>query len=143
MITNAKMNIVDSPQNESNHIDGLVYYVLFNNLGRSSAHHRCTDDFATIRSHLVLFSAALVERVKSIPVHSTLLSSHLFLFLPLLFPLTVLCRSTLLDQNTLRRGKTTLVFVFDKGQAIIMFSNSCLDLSANLFIGYLVLVRNV
>ena len=48
-----------------------------------------TDEFATIPFHLVLFSAALVELAKSIPVHSLILSSHLFLCLPLFFPFTV------------------------------------------------------
>ena len=42
-----------------------------------------TDEFATIPSHLDLFSAALVELAKSIPVHSLILSSHLFFCLPL------------------------------------------------------------
>ena len=52
-----------------------------------------TDEFATIPFHLVLFSAALVELAKSIPVHSLILSSHLFFCLPLfLFPFTVPCR---------------------------------------------------
>ena len=49
-----------------------------------------TDEFATIPFHLVLFSVALVELVKSIPVHSLILSSHLFFYLPLFpFPFTV------------------------------------------------------
>ena len=42
-----------------------------------------TDEFATIRFLLDLFSAALVELAKSIPVHSLILSSHLFFCLPL------------------------------------------------------------
>ena len=42
-----------------------------------------TDEFATIRFYLELFSAALVELAKSIPVHSLILSSHLFYCLPL------------------------------------------------------------
>ena len=41
-----------------------------------------TDEFPTIPFHLVLFSAALVEVTKSIPVHSIILSSHLFFCLP-------------------------------------------------------------
>ena len=49
-----------------------------------------TDEFATIPFHFVLFSAALVELAKSIPVHSLILSSHLFFCLSLfLFPFTV------------------------------------------------------
>ena len=52
-----------------------------------------TDEFATIPFHLGLFSAALVELAKSIPVLSLILSSHLFFCLPLfLFPFTVPCR---------------------------------------------------
>ena len=52
-----------------------------------------TDEFATIPFHLDLFSAALVELTKSIPVHSLILSSHLVFCLPLfLFPFTVPCR---------------------------------------------------
>ena len=52
-----------------------------------------TDEFATIPFHPDLFSAALVALAKSIPVHSLILSSHLFFCLPLfLFPFTVPCR---------------------------------------------------
>ena len=52
-----------------------------------------TDEFATIPFYLDLFSASLVELAKSIPVHSLILSSHLFICLPLfLFPFTVSCR---------------------------------------------------
>ena len=52
-----------------------------------------TDEFSTIPFHLDLFSAAPVELAKSIPVHSLILSSHLFFCLPLfLFPFTVPCR---------------------------------------------------
>ena len=51
-----------------------------------------TDELATIPFHLVLFSAAKVGLAKSIPVHSLILSSHLFFCLPLFFPFTVPCR---------------------------------------------------
>ena len=51
-----------------------------------------TDEFTTIPFNLGLFSAALVELAKSIPVHSLILSSHLFFCLPLFFPFTVPCR---------------------------------------------------
>ena len=50
-----------------------------------------TDDVATIPFHLSLSSAALRESLNSIPVHSLMLSSHLFC-LPLLAPFTVPCR---------------------------------------------------
>ena len=68
-----------------------------------------TDEFATIPFHLVLFSAVLVELAKSIPVHSLILSSHLFFCLPLfLFPFTVPCRIVFVDQKTLKHGQTIL-----------------------------------
>ena len=61
-----------------------------------------TDEFETIPFHLVLFSAALVELAKYIPVHSLVLSSHHFICLPLfLFPFTVPCRLSLLNLNHL------------------------------------------
>ena len=51
------------------------------------------DEFATNLFYLVLFSAALVELAKFIPVHALILSSYLFFCLPLfLFPFTVPCR---------------------------------------------------
>ena len=51
-----------------------------------------TDEVATIPFHLDLFSAAQVDLAKSIPVHSLILSSHLFFCLPLFhFPFTVPC----------------------------------------------------
>ena len=70
----------------------MFYSILSHSIGRSPGHHRCIcyNPF-----HLVLFSAALrlVELTKSIPVHSLILSSHLFFWLPLLiFPFTVPCR---------------------------------------------------
>ena len=52
-----------------------------------------TDDVATIPGHLSLSSAALRESPNPIPVHSLMLSSHLFFCLPLLLaPFIVPCR---------------------------------------------------
>ena len=52
-----------------------------------------TDDNATIPFHHSLSSAALRESPNPIPVHSLMLSSHLFFCLPLLHaPFTVPCR---------------------------------------------------
>ena len=79
------------------------------------------DEFATISFHLVLFSAALVELAKSIPVHSLILSSHLFFCLPLfLFPFTVICRSVFAKPEDLETWPNHLSFRFltrvsDKG----------------------------
>ena len=69
-----------------------LFYSLFYPI-TLGGHWGTTDEFATIPFHLDLFSAALVELAKSIPVHSLILSSHLFFCLPLfLFPFTVPCR---------------------------------------------------
>ena len=72
-----------------------------------------TDEFATIPFHLVLFSAALVELAKSIPVHSLILSSHLFFCLPLFLFFLSLCLVglSLLNQKTLKHGQNILASV--------------------------------
>ena len=73
-------------------IDFTLPFFSFNphNLGRLLV---IPDDFATIPFHLVLFSTALLELAKSIPVHSLILSLSLFSLLPLLlFPFIVLYR---------------------------------------------------
>ena len=72
-----------------------------------------TDEFATIPFHLDLFSAALVELAKSIPVHSLILSSHLFFCLPLfLFPFTVPCRIVFAKPKDLETWPNHLSFRF-------------------------------
>ena len=72
-----------------------------------------TDEFATIPFHLDLFSAALVELAKSIPVHSLILSSHLFFCLPLfLFPVTVPCRIVFAEPEDLETWPNHLSFCF-------------------------------
>ena len=72
-----------------------------------------TDEFATIPFHLDLFSAALVELAKSIPVHSLILSSHLFFCLPLfLFPFTVPSRIVFAKPEDLETWPNHLSFRF-------------------------------
>ena len=72
-----------------------------------------TNEFATIPFHLDLFSAALVELAKSIPVHSLILSSHLFFSLPLfLFPFTVPCRIVFAKPEDLETWPNHLSFPF-------------------------------
>ena len=71
------------------------------------------DEFATIPFHLDLFSAALVELAKSIPVYSLILSSHLFFCLPLfLFPFTVPCRIVFAKLEDLETWPNHLSFRF-------------------------------
>ena len=63
--------------------------------------------------HLDLFSAALVELAKSIPVHSLILSSHLFFCLsPFLFPFTVPCRIVFAKPEDLETWPNHLSFRF-------------------------------
>ena len=101
-----------------------------------------TDEFATIPFHLDLFSAAQVELAKSIPVHSLILSSHLFFCLPLfLFPFTVPCRIVFAKPEDLETWPNHLSFRFLTRVRSSSYSpNSCLDLSVNLLIGNMVLI---
>ena len=101
-----------------------------------------TDEFATIPFHLDLFSAALVELAKSIPVHSLILSSHRFFCLPLfLFPFTVPCRIVFAKPEDLETWPNHLSFRFlTRVRSSSNFSTGCLDLSANLLIGNMVLI---
>ena len=71
-----------------------------------------TDDFATSFLHLFLFSTALWDLPSSRPVHSLMLSSHLFLCLPcLLPPFTVPCKMLWPDLMNGKHDHTTAVCV--------------------------------
>ena len=86
------------------------------NLGRSSG---TTDELAIIPFYLVLFSAALVELAKSIPVHYLILSSYLFFCLSF-FLLLSLCpvELSLLNQKTSKHGRTILASVSWPGSGV-------------------------
>ena len=72
-----------------------------------------TDEFATIPFCLVLFTVTLSELAKSIPVHSLILSSHLFCCLPLLlFPFTVPYRTVFAKPEDLETWPNHLSFRF-------------------------------
>ena len=72
-----------------------------------------TDDVATIPFHPSMSSAALRESPNSIPVHSLMLSSHLFLCLPLLLaPFTVPCRTDFAIPEDLEMWPYNLSFCF-------------------------------
>ena len=59
-----------------------------------------TDDFATTFLHFSLFSTALWDLTNSRPVHSLMLSFHLFLYLPCLLPsFTVPCKMVLAEPD--------------------------------------------
>ena len=105
--------------NKSGTIEGIYACTLYFYLSilfypiTLGGHRGTTDDFATIPFHLDLFSAALVELAKSIPVHSLILSSHLFFCLPLfLFPFTVPCRIVFAKPEDLETWPNHLSFRF-------------------------------
>ena len=86
----------------------LFYSILFYSIITLEGSRGTTDKFATIPFHLVLFSAALVELAKSIPVNSLILSSHLFFCLPLfLFPFSVPCRIVFAKPEFLTRVRSS------------------------------------
>ena len=75
--------------------------------------HCTTDDVATIPFHHSLSSAALREFQNPIPVHSLMLSSHLFFCLPLLLvPFTVPCRIVFAMPEDLEMWPYHLSFLF-------------------------------
>ena len=68
----------------------FVRYLISSQSFNLGGHRGTTDDVATIPFHPSLSSAALRESPNPIPVHSLMLSSHLFFCLPLLLaPFTV------------------------------------------------------
>ena len=72
-----------------------------------------TDDVATIPFHPSLSSAALRVPPNPIPVHSLMLSSHLFFCLPLLLaPFTVPCRIVFAMPEDLEIWPYHLSFLF-------------------------------
>ena len=91
-----------------------IFNVLFYSIPITLGGRRgTTDEFATIPFHPDLFSAALVELAKSIPVHSLILSSHLFFCLPLfLFPFSVPCRIVFAKPEDLETWPNHLSFRF-------------------------------
>ena len=83
-----------------------------------------TDDFTTSFLHFSLFSTALWDLPNSRPVHSLMLSFHLFLCLPcLLPPLTMPCMMVLATWWT---GDMTIPLQFASlydGQEVFVWSN--------------------
>ena len=73
---------------------------------RSLGHHRWLYNI-TFPPSPVFSCPSCVSKTKSIPVHSLILSSHLFLF----FFALCLAEPSLLSQKTLRCGQTTLISV--------------------------------
>ena len=102
----------------------VVLHVTHLRMGVSCGHHHhqslnrdgrwgTTDDFATSFLHFSLFNTALWDLPNSRPVHSLMLSSHLFLCPPcLLPPFTVPCKMVWPDLMNGKHDHTTAVRVF-------------------------------
>ena len=96
-------------------------------------HLGTTGDFASSFLHFSLFSTAFWDLVNCRPVHSMMLSSHVFLCLPcLLPPFTVPCKMVL---------TILLQFVspYD-GQEAFVWSDCLLNLCTDILIGNMVFV---
>ena len=92
--------------------DGLISHLISSQSLNLGGRRGTTDDVATIPFHPSLSYAALRESPNPIPVHSLMLSSHLFFCLPLLLaPFTVPCRLSSPCQRVLRCGHTIWVSV--------------------------------
>ena len=83
------------------HVWSLSHHLSRNREGRWGT----TDDFPTSFLHFTLFSTALWDFANSRPVHSLMLSSHLFLSLPCLPPFAVPVRDGF-SQTLLTGGMT-------------------------------------
>ena len=101
---------IRDPGFRQSHMRPNLFSILSHNFGRSSG---TTDELATTPLHLGLFSAALAELAKSIPVHSLILSSHLFFCLPLFhFPFIAPCRIVFAKPEDLETWPNHLSFRF-------------------------------
>ena len=100
-----------------------------------------TDDFATSFLHFPLFSTALWDLSNSRPVHSLMLSSHLFLCLPcLLSPFTVPCKMVLARPD---EQETTIPLhfasLYDRPE-VFVWSSCLLDLGTDFLFSDMVFV---
>ena len=87
-----------------------------------------TDNFTTSFLHFSLFSTALWDLVNSRPVHSLMLSSHLFFCLPyLILPFTCLAEWFWPDLVNGKHVDTTFVCVFCDCHEIFVWSDCPLD----------------
>ena len=97
------------------------------------------DDFATSFLHFSLFSTALWDLANSRPVHSLMLSSHLFLCLPGLLPLC-LARWFWPDLMNRWHHHTTAVCVSLLSSGVFVWSNCLLDLDTDFLVSNMVFV---
>ena len=115
----------------------LSSHVSLNRKGRWGT----TDDFVTSFLHFPLFSTALWDLANFRPVHSLMLSSHLFLCLPcLLPPFTVPCKVVLARPGERKTWLPSQFASLYDGQEVFMWSDYLLDLGTDFIVGNMVLV---
>ena len=113
------------------------YHLSLNREGRWGT----TDDFATSFFHFSLFSTALWDLPNSRPVHSLMLSSHLFLCLPCLFPpFSVPCKIILARPDEWETWPYHCSLSLYDGQEVFLWSNCLLDLGMDFLVGNMVFV---
>ena len=104
-----RMYAVDDPKKQWSSESHHYHHQSLNREGRLGT----TDDFATSFLHFSLFSTALWDLPDSRPVHSLMLSSHLFLCRPcLLPPFTVPCKVVWPDLMNGRHDHATAVCIY-------------------------------
>ena len=104
-----------------------------------------TDNFVTSFFHFSLFCTAFCDLANSRPVHSLMLSSHLFLCLSCLLP-TFLCALQDGFSQTWWTGKMTIPLQFASlyhGKKVFVWSNYLLDLGTDFLFGNMVFVWRV
>ena len=105
------------------------------------------DDVAAIPFHYSLSSAALRESPNHIPIHSLMLSSHLFFCLPLLLaPFTVHCRICHARgswDEIMWPYHLSFRFFTMVRRSSVMHSNCILESVANLLVRHMVFVANI
>ena len=97
--------------------------------------------------HLSLFSTALCDLANSWPVHSLMLSSHLFLCLHCLLPHSIAPWKMVLARPDERETCLYHLILFEfasfyDSQQVFVWSDCLLDLGTNFFVGNIVLVRD-
>ena len=102
-----------------------------------------TDEFATSFLHFSLFCTAIWDLANSRPVHSLMLSSHLFFCLPCLLPPFHRALQDGFGQ-TWWTGNMTIPLKFASlynGQEVSMWANCLLDLGTDFLVGNLSFCR--
>ena len=100
-----------------------------------------TDDFTISFLHSSLFSTALWDLVNSRPVHSLMLSSHLFLcLLGLLPPFAVPCKTVLARAEERETCPYTTAVCVSLRQKVFVWSDCLLDLGTDFLVGNMVFV---